>query len=375
MSEQAGDPQRQEQAREYARLARRATIFEVGLGAAFLLTVLLCGISGGLRTFLDLPQAATVALYSIILVLAYTLVSEPLSYYRSFVLPHRYGLSNQHIGDWLADEAKSLSLGLAFGTCVVVIVYQFLGTFPETWWLLGFAFVALLSIVMTRLAPVLILPLFFKLKPLNDPELRKRLVDLAERSQTTVTDVFEIDLSRKTSAGNAMLMGLGKTRRIAMSDTILRNYTPEEIETVMAHELGHHRHRDIARLIMTQSALMLLAFYLMNVTLTWAVPRLGFDGIADVAALPLLALVVSAFALLFAPLANAYSRRLETQADRYALASTGNPEAFASMLTKLSDQNLSESQPGRLTELLFYDHPPYRKRLAMAERYAREVTA
>jgi STE24 endopeptidase len=347
-------------------------IVELGLGAAFLLAVLLCGLSSGLRTFLDLPEPGRVALYFVVLVLGYSAVSEPLSYYRGFVLPHRYGLSNQGLRSWIADEAKSMSLGLALGMCVVVIVYQFLRTFPETWWLLGFALVSVMTVVMARLAPVLILPLFFRLEPLSDPDLRGRLVDLAERSRTKVTDVYQINLSRKTSAGNAMLMGLGKTRRIAVSDTILRSYTPEEVESVMAHELGHHRHRDIARLIVTQSLLILLAFYLMNLTLNWAVPKLGFDGISDVAALPLLALILSAFAVLFAPLANAYSRRLEALADQYALTSTGNPEAFASMLTKLTDQNLNESQPGRLTEFLFYDHPPYRKRLEMAKRFAQE---
>lgn len=372
MAEQALNPQRQQKAREYAARARRLLLVEMGLGGVYLLIVLLSGLSVGLRSLLDVPQPARVALYFVVLILAYTLLSSPLSFYRSYVLPHRYGLSHQRWWSWLADETKEAVIGLALGTGVVVVVYLCLGAFPEVWWLLAFAFVTLLMVVMTRLAPVLILPLFFKLEPLADSELRRRLISLAERCHTRVSGVYQIGLSRKTTAGNAMVMGWGGTRRIALSDTVLQRYAPEEIETIMAHELGHQRHGDIARLILVQSALLLLGFYLANVALSWAVPRLGLDGISDVAALPLLALVLAAVAVVLTPLANFYSRHLEEAADNYALAATANPEAFASMLTKLTDQNLGESRPGRLTELLFYDHPPYYKRLELARRYGRK---
>ncbi len=372
MSEQSLDPQRQEQARKYARQMRRLLLLELALGAVFLLTVLLSGLSSGLRNLLEFPQSARVALYFLILMISYSIISGPLSVYHSFVLPHRYGLSHQSWSSWLADEAKEVILGLALGTGLVVVIYLFLQASPQTWWLLAFAFITLVTVIMTRLAPVMILPLFFKLEPLKDSELRQRLLSLAERCQTKVKDVFQINLGRKTSAGNAMLMGWGNTRRIAISDTLLQRYTPEEIEVIMAHELGHQRHRDIAKTIVTQSALMLLGFYLINLTLSWAVPILDFDGVADIAALPLLALVLAAFAIALAPLVNAYSRHLEEAADNYALATTANPEAFATMLTKLTDQNLAEAEPGRLAEFMFYDHPPYYKRLELARRYQSE---
>jgi len=372
MSEQSLDPQRQEQARKYARQMRRLLLLELALGAVFLLTVLLSGLSSGLRNLLEFPQSARVALYFLILMISYGIISGPLNVYHSFVLPHRYGLSHQSWSSWLADEAKEVILGLALGTGLVVVIYLFLQAFPQTWWLLAFAFVTLVTVIMTRLAPVMILPLFFKLEPLKDSELRQRLLSLAERCRTKVKNVFQIDSGRKTSTGNAMLMGWGNTRRIAISDTLLQRYTPEEIEVIMAHELGHQRHRDIAKTIVTQSALMLLGFYLINLTLSWAVPILDFDGVADIAALPLLALVLAAFAIALAPLVNAYSRHLEETADNYALATTANPEAFATMLTKLTDQNLAEPEPSRLTELMFYDHPPYYKRLELARRYQSE---
>jgi STE24 endopeptidase len=303
---------------------------------------------------------------------SYGIVSTPLDFYSGFILPHRYGLSCQSLRSWLADEAKGGILALVLGTALVVVIYLFLETFPQTWWLLAFAFVVLVSVVLSNLAPVLILPLFFKTRPLDDTELRKRLLSLAERSQTKIRDVFQINFSSKTTAGNAMLMGWGNTRRIVIGDTMLQRYAPEEIEVVMAHELGHHRHGDIVRLILVQSALMFLGFYLVNLVLNRAVSGLNFEGVSDVAALPLLALVLAAFTLVLSPLANAYNRHLEEAADRFSLNATANPEAFATMLTKLTDQNLSESEPSRWSEFLFYDHPPYSKRLELANRYRKE---
>ncbi len=325
-----------------------------------------------MRNLLDFPQSARVALYFLTVVISYGVTSAPLDFYGGFILPHRYGMSSQSLKSWLADQAKGLILALALGTGLVVIVYLFLQEFPQTWWLLAFAIAVFVSVVLTNLAPVLILPLFFKTKPLDDSELRQRLLSLAERAQTKVRGIFEIKFSSKTSAGNAMLMGWGNTRRIIISDTMLQRYSPEEIEVVMAHELGHHRHGDVIRLIVVQSVLILLGFYLVNLVLNRAVPWLNFGGISDIAALPLLALVLAAFTVVLSPLGNAYNRHLEEAADRYSLATTKNPDAFETMLTRLTDQNLSESKPSRWVEFLFYDHPPYYKRVELANLYRKE---
>ena len=369
MSEHAPDPQRQEQAREYTKKTRYLLVIDLAFGAVYLLVILLSGLSENLRDLLDLTYAASIALYFLIIIVSYTILTMPLSYYRNFIIPHRFGLSHQSRSSWLTDKAKEFSIALILGTGLVVVIYLLLDNYPGLWWLFAFGFMILVTAILTRLAPILILPLFFKLEPLADGELRKRLLDLAQRCGTKVIDVFQIDFSTKTSTANAMVMGWGKTRRIAISDTLLQQYTPEEIEVIMAHELGHHRHRDIARLITAQSALMLLGFYLANLALRWAVPVLDFDSISDVAALPLLALALVAFAIVATPLANAYSRRVEKAADSYALTATANPDAFISMLTRLTDQNLSESHPGRWVELLFYDHPPYNRRVALADSY------
>jgi STE24 endopeptidase len=375
MPEQAPDPRRQEQAREYTRSARRLLILDLALGAVFLLAVLLSGLSGGLRDALQLPQPARVALYFLIMMFSYSAIAAPITVYRDFVLPRRHGLSRQNLRSWLADEAKESGLAVLLGTAMVVIVYLLLEALPQTWWLAAFVFVTAVMVVLSKLAPVLIVPLFLKMKPIDNPELRRRLLRLAERCGTEVKDVYQIGFGSKTSAGNAALMGWGNTRRIVVSDTVLSDYTPEEIEVITAHEIGHQRHNDIARLIAAQSALVLLGFYLANLTLRWAVPRLDLGGVSDVAGLPLLALVMAAVFLLLAPLSNAYSRRLEAAADGYALDATGNPDAFATMLTRLTDQNLAESRPGRWAEIMLYDHPPYYKRLKLAQSHRREEHA
>jgi STE24 endopeptidase len=367
------DPRRQEKASEYARLRHYLFFIDLALGVVFLLVILFSGLSSGLRNLLDFPLPARVALYFLVLILSYGALTFPLNIYSGFILPHRYGLSNQGLRSWFADELKGLLLAFTLGVALLIVIYLFLDAFPSAWWLLAFALVVLVSVILTRLAPVLVLPLFFKVVPLSDAELRERLLRLAERSQTRIKDVFQINFSSKTSAGNAMLAGWGGTRRIILSDTVLQSYTPDEIEVVTAHELGHHCHGDIPRLIVVQSVLMLLGFYLVNLVLNWAVPVLDLESISDIAAFPLFVLVLAAFTLILSPVANAYSRRVEEAADNYALTATANPEAFASMLTKLTDQNLSESQPSKWVEIMFYDHPTYSRRMELVRLYGEKT--
>lgn len=364
------NPQRQKKAKEYARLTRRLFYIDLAWGVLFLLLVLLSGFSVTLRDFLDFPQPARVALFFVILILCYGVVAAPLTFYGDYVLPRRYGLSIQRFRGWLYDLAKSGAIGLVLGVGLMVAIYWFLGSFPETWWLLASAFMVLLTLIMTYLAPLIIIPLFFKMTPLSDRDLCERLSYLAERARTKVRGIFTINLSRKTTAANAALMGLRNTRRIALGDTLLDRYSPDEIEVIVAHELGHHVHRDIAKLIVAQPVAILAGLYLASLVLGWAVPYFGFYGIEDVASFPLLALVLGAFTLVMMPIRNAYSRHLEGAADEYALTLTDNPEAFTNMMTKLANQNLSEAEPSRWVQLLFYDHPPYSKRVGHAQKYA-----
>jgi STE24 endopeptidase len=373
MPESYPNAERQKLAKEYARLMRQLSFVELAVVGALLLALVFGGVSVKLSYFLAFSQPWASALYFVILVIGLGIIMMPLTYYQGFILPRRYGLSNQKLGAWLADRAKASALGFLLGLAVVILLYWLLDRFPGIWWLLAGISVLLLSLLLTRLTPTLLLPIFFKLEPLNDVELKQRLMNLAKQAQTQIVGVFTMDLSSKGTTANAMLAGLGKTRSIILSDTLLQQYTAEEIEVILAHELGHHIHRDIPKLIAVQAVVVLLAFYLSDLILRASLVPLGFQGIADVAAFPVLFLSLAAFGLIVTPFINAYSRHVETSADEAALELTDKPQAFVTAMTKLTDQNLNVADPSRWVELLFYDHPPYNKRVDLAQRYNMKI--
>jgi len=363
------DVKRQELAKKYARLMRRLSFVELALVGALLLVFVFGGVSARMSYFLSFPQPWASALYFVILAVGLGIIIMPLTYYHGFILPRRYGLSNQKLGAWLTDRAKASALGFLLGLAVVILLYWLLDRFPDIWWLWAGILLLLLSLLLTWLTPTLLLPIFFKLEPLDDVELKQRLMNLAKRAQAQIVGMFTMDLSSKGTTANAMLAGLGKTRSIILSDTLLQQYTAEEVEVILAHELGHHIHRDIPKLIAVQAAVVLLAFYLSGLVLRASLVPFGFQGIADVAAFPLLFLSLAAFGLIVTPLINAYSRYVEGSADEAALELTANPRAFVTAMTRLTDQNLTLADPSRWVEILFYDHPPYTKRVDLAHRY------
>jgi len=374
LSEPSLDIERQELAKQYARLMRRLSFVELVVVGALLLVLVFGGVSARLSHFLAFPQPWAAALYFVVLVVGLGIIMMPLNYYQGFILPRRYGLSNQQFGSWLADRAKASALGILLGLGVVIIAYWLLYHLPGAWWLWAAVLLSLLSLLLTRLTPTLLLPLFFELKPLEDVELKQRLTNLAKQARTQICGVFTMDLSSKSTTANAMLAGLGNTRRIIIGDTLLQQYAPEEIEVVLAHELGHHLHRDIPKLIAVQAVIFLLAFYLSDVVLKASLTPLAFQGIADVAAFPLLVLSLAIFGLAITPLVNTYSRYLEASADKTAVELTANPQAFITAMAKLTEQNLAVAQPSRWVEVLFCDHPSYTKRVNLARRYCQETS-
>jgi STE24 endopeptidase len=227
----------------------------------------------------------------------------------------------------------------------------------------------LFTVVIATLSPVLIMPLFFKFTPLEDQDLAARLIRLAERARTNVKGVFRFDMSTRTKSANAALTGMGATRRIVLGDTLLDEFTPDEIETVLAHELGHHVHNDMLLGVAINSVTTLAGFLVAHLGLRWGVEVFGLDSIADPAGMPLLALVGGAIGLIAMPAANAYSRWRERMADQYALEATSKGAAFASAMTRLANQNLADADPERWVVVLLYSHPPIRERVAMAEAW------
>ncbi len=358
--------ERQTKAKEYARIRHRLLALELLLTALALAVVLALGLNVWLKQIvfaITTDVWLSTLLYFAVALIAYQMLFFPLSYYSGFVLPHRYGLSTQTLRAWLVDVAKGGALGFVLGAVVIEIIYALLRAAPDTWWLWASAFMILFSVLLANLAPVLIFPIFFKFKPLEDSELVQRLTALAERAHARVRGVYTMMLSEKTTAANAALMGLGNTRRIVLGDTLYKNYSHDEIETILAHELGHHVHHDIGWSIAVQSVLTLIGFYIADVFLKWSVAQLHYGGIADLAAFPLFGFALGAFGLITMPVGNAYSRWREALADEYALETTHNAPAFIGAMEKLADQNLAELEPEPWVEVLLYDHPPIGKRL------------
>ncbi len=361
-----------QRARSYQRARRRLGIARFVLNSAYLAALLFAGWSVGLR---DLAWSWTenvwtaVLLYVLLLGGISRLLLLPLGFYSGYVLEHRYGLSNLRLGGWVKDLLKSMALGAAFGLPAVEILYYTLRRFPDSWWLLCWAMLAVFSILMTQLAPVLLFPLFFKFQPLANEDLRNRLLKLSERAGARVRDVMEWKLSAKSKKANAALVGLGNTRRIILADTLVNPYTSEEIEGILAHELAHHVHGDIWKGITLQLALSLAAFALADLALRRFGPYFGYQGIGDFANLPLLAAASTALSLIVLPLVNGFSRLRERRADDFALRMIPDVNPFISSMNKLAEQNLSERRPNAWIEFFFHSHPSIEKRIRRAEAF------
>ena len=368
------DPEKQKQAKEYSRIRRRLWLVDTIFTAVYALLWLFLGWSVSLRNWLEnftTNPWLIVPLFILIFAGISTVINLPLSYYSGFVLPHRFGQSNQSFRDWVIDQLKGLAIGAPLGFILLELLYLALRVTGDLWWLWAAGGMLIFSVLLSNLAPILIAPLFNKFVPLSDEhkELAERLLALARRANTKVRGVFKSDMSRRSKAANAYLTGIGNTRRIVVGDTLINEFSIDEIETVLAHELGHHVHRDIPVLITFGTLSTTLSLYLASLVLNWAIGYFGFTSPADVAAFPALMLILSAYGLITMPLDNAVSRWRENMADDYALASTGKKEAFASAFTRLANQNLGEVDPEKWVVWLFYSHPPLGERIEKARNW------
>ena len=362
------------EARRYNRIHRWLGIADFVIGSAFLVLLLVTGWTGWLR---DLAlrrgfQNYTLAvfLYLFFLLLISKALGFGLDYY-GFQLERKFQLSTQRARSWLWDEAKGFLVGLVLAGIVVELLYFMIRQSPQHWWLITWIVFMALVILMAQLAPVVLFPIFYKFEPLDNEDLRRRLVLLTEHAGTRVRGVYRWKLSEKSKKANAALTGLGSTRRIILADTLLDNYAPEEIEAVLAHEIGHHVHRHILKSIVVQAATTLLGFWAANWVLHYAVDHRMFEELSDFANLPLLAITATALSLVLMPALNAYSRFNERQADRYAFESIASVEPFISSMNKLALQNLAERTPSKWVEVLFHSHPAISKRVEAAEAWSR----
>ncbi len=366
------------QARRYNRIRRWLGIADFLLALALLTVLLVTGWTGTLRdlAYRGAFQNYTLAvfLYVLMLMAIGKLLGLPLDFY-SFRLEHRFQLSNLRFRSWIWDETKGFLLGVVLASIGAELLYLIIRFAPQHWWLIAWAVFLGLLVLMAQIAPVVLFPIFYKFEPLDNEELKARLVGLSQKAGTRVRGVYRWRLSEKSKKANAALTGLGATRRIILADTLLDNYSPDEIEAVLAHELGHHVHKHILKSILVQAGITFVGFWLGNVALHYAVDRLHmFETLSDFANLPLLVLVSTVLSFLVLPALNAYSRFNERQADRYAFHSIPAVAPFISSMNKLADQNLAERSPSSFVEWFFHSHPSISRRVAAAEEWAKTQT-
>lgn len=311
--------------------------------------------------------------YALLTLLGLQLVLFPLDVYGGYVLERRFGLSRQRWADWCADFFKSLALELGLGLVAVETLYALMRWAPRAWWLGAAALYVVFAVALTAAAPALILPLFYRFEPLAGSELAQAAEAWARKFGLRVIGVYRWNLGAKTAAGQAVLAGLGRTRRILLSDTLLHGYRPEEILAILAHEIGHYRHRDVPKMVVAGAVLAGGAFYFAHRVLSVAAVPLGFSGPGDIGAFPLLGLAVMLAALIFRPVIQSYARRRELAADACAVRALGRAEPLASALAKLADQNLVERRPPAWVELLLHSHPSVERRIREAQKKEAEL--
>ncbi|HEY7353299.1 MAG TPA: M48 family metallopeptidase [Terriglobales bacterium] len=360
--------------RRYNRIRRWLGIGEMLLGLTLLLVLLVTGWTHWLQSLAyDVSESYALALflYVLMLVVLSKLLGLSLDYY-GFRLEHRFQLSNQKLPAWLWDETKGLLLATVLGAALVELLYLIIREFSQQWWVLAWICFMVVAILLAQLAPVLLFPIFYKFEPLQNEDLKQRLVRLGERAGTRVRGVYKWHLSEKTKKANAALTGLGNTRRIILADTLLANYSPDEIEAVLAHELGHHVHKHILKSIGVQTLVTFVGFWAANWVLHYSISRWHmFETVSDFANLPLLVLTFSVLSFLLMPALNGLSRFHERQADRYAFENIAGIGPFISSMNKLADQNLAERVPSRWVEWWFHSHPAISHRIAAAEAWAK----
>lgn len=367
VSPQARNPA---EAKRYNKIKLIVSLIETVLSFVVIIAVIVTGYSQRLETFsFSVTSSPYVALlvFAAVLGLLTGVISFPLGFYSGFILEHSYHLSNQTFWQWLWEHVKGLFISIPIAVPLMLAFYFFLREYQTQWWLPVAIVMFVVSVLLARIAPILIMPLFYKFIPLEDGELKEKILALCAGTKLNVKGIFTFNLSKTTKKANAGFTGIGTSKRIILGDTLMQHFSNEEIETVFAHELGHYVHGHIRKGIIVGTLSIFIGLYVTSQLYSWSLQWFGFSSPAQIAALPLLALWLGAYSLVTSPLSNVLSRKYEFQADRYAIQRTGKKEAFISTMKKLAEMNLADSAPHPLVEFLFYSHPSIEKRIRAAE--------
>lgn len=301
-------------------------------------------------------------LFTITTGIGFAIFFSPFSLYGGFILEHKYQLSNQTFLQWIWEATKGIFLSLVIGLPILLFFFYVMRQFGSDWWLPFAIFLFLVSVVLARIVPVFILPLFYKIVPLENEDLKERIIRLAQIAQMKVENVFSFNMSKTTKKANAAFTGLGKSKRILLADTLLENYSLDEVETVLAHEFGHYKKKHILKNIFLGTCFSFLTLFLIAKLYALSLPFFDAEKLTQIYALPVLALWGMIVSLLLQPVSNSISRKYEYEADAFAIETTGRHEAFLQTLDKLTEQNLGDRDPHPFVEWFFYSHPSINKR-------------
>ncbi|HEY4910414.1 MAG TPA: M48 family metallopeptidase [Methylomirabilota bacterium] len=362
----------QDDARSYHRWQFRIGGLRFLISSGYLCALLVSGLAARLRDLLVawMPQWWLAVPAAVLVIgLGLQILTLPLSLLGGFWLPRRYGLHHQTFARWIMDRMKAGIIGGILGVAGALIVYALLRSTPW-WWLWAAATLFLGQVLLAFVTPIWLVPIFYRLTPLSEGDMRSRLLQLAEQARVPAIGVWIADQSRRSRTANAAVVGLGRTRRIVLFDTLVKEFQPDEVEAVLAHELGHHAAGDVWRGLAVQGVLTVTALWIADRVLSAGVSALGLSGPADIAGLPLLGLVTMAVSLVALPFVNGWSRRVETRADDFALTLTRDPGPFIRAMERLADLNLAERKPHFLKEVMLYSHPSVDRRVARARARA-----
>ncbi|MBK8981158.1 MAG: M48 family metallopeptidase [Ignavibacteria bacterium] len=363
---------RDELAKEYSKINQIISLTETILFFVITVLFIVSGYSKSLEAFaFGFTSNAYIALLIFfgIFGIFQSVISFPLGFYSEYVLEHKYELSNQTIAGYFREKFKGILIGILIGVPLTLIFYFIIKNYPDSWWLILGVTIFFFSVIIGRLAPILIMPLFYKFKPIENQEIESRIKSLCERTGVKVQGIFEFDMSKNTKKANAAFTGLGKSKRIILGDTLLEKFSPEEIEMVFAHEMGHYKRRHILKLMSVSVLMTFAGLYLTSLVYSDTLSYFGFSSVSEIAALPLLFLYLSLFGLITTPVSSILSRKYEWEADTFALETTLDRKSFISAMEKLADQNLADRTPNKIIEFLFHSHPSIDKRIKFAENF------
>lgn len=370
------DEGKRKKAKVYSKQKFYTGIFQgVVLYLLFLSLIYFTGFSYHLESWIEGLASGTAlanrwvisALFVLIFSSLLSLISLPVSYYSGFILEHKYDLSNESLGEWAKDQLKSFSLSLVLIVPLTLGLF-FLGyTFPDLWWLYAGILLFVITGILSNISHLVILPLFYDLEELEDEDLKERLVEMAEEHGVTKLEkVVVVKAGEKTEKANAGFAGMGKTKRLLLFDTLLEKFHPREIESVVAHEMGHYVNKDTIRFVMISALLIFPIFYVTGLIFT------RYASFESIYHLPFFLLILYGLYSVIDPVTNAYSRHREKKADDFANRTINDPEATISSFKRLSDIDLAETDPSRIIEIFFYSHPSPKKRIEKAKAYSRK---